>query len=187
MPSAVIYRNAFSEQECERLIELGRQSGSADAALDKGGDTIQQAQYRSGAASWLSPTDESTRWAFEKSLALMHKANATNWDFQLNGEDAFLQFTSYYVGDFYDWHLDIGESHQDTGKRKLSLVLQLSDPAEYSGGDLELFVQREPRNAPRDRGTVIIFPSYNLHRVTPVTDGSRFSLVHWATGEEAYS
>ena len=54
-------------------------------------------------------------------------------------------------------------------KRKLTVVVQLSDPADYDGGELEVWPDSTVRTAPRDRGTAVIFPSFALHRVTPVT------------------
>jgi len=38
--------------------------------------------------------------------------------------------------------------------------------------------------APKTRGTATLFPSYLLHRVTPVTQGERFSLTIWAHGPQ---
>lgn len=87
------------------------------------------------------------------------------------------QLAEYRVGDEYDWHLDIGPGA--SRMRKLSLSAQLTDPGEYEGGDLEI---RGAGLAGRARGTVILFPSFLLHRVTPVTRGVRRSLVAWATG-----
>jgi PKHD-type hydroxylase len=66
--------------------------------------------------------------------------------------------------------------------RKLSMVLQLSDPSEYDGGDLEFYVQSEPIKAEKKKGIVYVFPSWVLHRVTPVTRGTRRSLVMWIAG-----
>ncbi len=68
--------------------------------------------------------------------------------------------------------------------RKLSLSLQLSDPARYQGCDLELSYGDGVQQAPRSRGTVIAFPSYVLHRVTPIASGTRKSLVIWASGPD---
>ena len=67
-------------------------------------------------------------------------------------------------------------------KRKISIVLQLSDPEEYEGWNFELFVNRKITKLPNSKGTVILFPSYCMHRVTPITKGERKSLVLWATG-----
>ena len=67
-------------------------------------------------------------------------------------------------------------------KRKLTVVVQLSDPADYAGGALELWPDSATHTAPALRGTATIFPSFMLHRVTPVTEGTRWSLTLWAHG-----
>jgi PKHD-type hydroxylase len=61
-------------------------------------------------------------------------------------------------------------------------VLQLSDPDEYEGGNLEILSSREPTVIEKKKGLVSVFPSYILHRVTPVTSGVRKTLVVWTTG-----
>ena len=66
--------------------------------------------------------------------------------------------------------------------RKLSLVVQLSDPADYQGGELQVLSAEEPTTFSKARGTVVVFPSYVLHRVMPVTSGTRFSLAGWVGG-----
>ena len=69
-----------------------------------------------------------------------------------------------------------------TSTRKLSVSVQLSDPSEYEGGDLELMVNRNYIKVPKEKGTIIFFPSYLTHRVTKVTSGKRNSLVAWFHG-----
>jgi PKHD-type hydroxylase len=66
--------------------------------------------------------------------------------------------------------------------RKISLVVQMSDPEDYEGGSLELNTGGPIVEPTKTKGSVIIFPSYLLHRVTPVTSGLRKSLVLWAGG-----
>ncbi len=66
--------------------------------------------------------------------------------------------------------------------RKLSMVLQLSDPSEYEGGDLELFTSANPIITKKQKGIIHAFPSYVMHRVTPVTKGVRKTLVVWIAG-----
>jgi PKHD-type hydroxylase len=71
-------------------------------------------------------------------------------------------------------------------KRKVSITVQLSDPSEYEGGDLQYFRGGNPDNADtvfKKKGYVFLFPSYMMHRVTPVTQGVRKSLVLWVGGE----
>jgi PKHD-type hydroxylase len=86
----------------------------------------------------------------------------------------------------FDWHVDYGreKGHEQHEPRKLSLSLQLSDPSRYEGGELQARVRSKVEVAPKSRGTIIAFPSYVLHRVTPVTAGVRKSLVIWALGPE---
>lgn len=81
----------------------------------------------------------------------------------------------------FDWHSDIGAGAL-AARRKLTIVVQLSDPADYSGGQLELQPSSAAQRAAADQGTATIFPSFVLHRVTPVTQGVRWSLTLWAHG-----
>ena len=80
---------------------------------------------------------------------------------------------------FYDWHTDFAGFRP---LRKLSFSVQLSRSEDYEGGDLQLWVGNRPRPAVRDRGALIAFPSFTLHRVAPVTRGTRWSLVAWILG-----
>ena len=88
-----------------------------------------------------------------------------------------LQYTEYdsKKEGHYDWHIDIGEG--EYAGRKLSVVLLLND--DYEGGELEIW---EKGFVPKGKGNLFVFPSYLLHRVTPVTEGIRKSLVLWTSG-----
>ena len=78
----------------------------------------------------------------------------------------------------YDWHLDYGSAFSN---RKISFSIQLSDPSEYDGGVLE--IAGMPSNEEtQKKGTIILFPSYVRHRVTPVTRGTRYCIVGWVHG-----
>lgn len=93
-----------------------------------------------------------------------------------------IQIGRYGVGGHYDWHKDT-LSPIDGIQRKLSLSLQLSDPNTYEGGDLLI---GGPNSVPatRKQGSIIVFPSCQLHKVTPVTKGERFSVVAWVRGPQ---
>ena len=80
----------------------------------------------------------------------------------------------------YHWHFDGNAAGKPA--RKLSITFQMTDGTAYEGGDLEFNRTGEPTKAPRERGTFIMFPSYILHRVTPVTRGTRQALVGWCVG-----
>ena len=91
------------------------------------------------------------------------------------------QFAQYNVGDFYDYHQDSGFSIAETEKetRKLSLTVQLSDPKDYDGGVFQFYNgDKDPEVPPIiEQGSIIVFDSRMWHRVTPVTNGVRYSLV----------
>jgi PKHD-type hydroxylase len=75
--------------------------------------------------------------------------------------------------------MDLGPS---IANRKLSMVLQLSDPKDYEGGDLQINTGGVISTVPKEKGTISFFPSYLLHRVTPTLSGTRISLVTWLGG-----
>lgn len=97
---------------------------------------------------------------------------------------ADMQYTIYDAGDkgHYDWHEDTHFLQSSDLDRKLSVTVQLSDGSEYEGGDFELLGVNLPTAALKTKGTVLVFPSYLKHRVTPVTKGTRKSLVAWFEG-----
>ena len=97
-----------------------------------------------------------------------------------------LQLTRYVAPDgHYDFHIDSdGHSRKniDDSVRKLSMSCLLTDPSEFEGGNFQLQTSATPYNIKLEKGDIIMFPSYLLHRVSPVTKGVRHSLVAWANG-----
>src|SRR5210317_1601472 len=104
-------------------------------------------------------------------------------NFDLNGEIEALQYLEYGFGQFYNWHTDSG--HYEVATRKLTCIIQLSDPSDYVGGRLQIDSQTHLPNgnfvkyAPKARGTAIIFPSHLRHIARPVLLGRRKALVAW--------
>ncbi|MGE5049057.1 MAG: 2OG-Fe(II) oxygenase [Deltaproteobacteria bacterium] len=123
---------------------------------------------------------EETAWVYERVLHLAAAANRRLWRVDLSGIFHPLKLIRYGKGDHYDWHTDLGAGI--VSDRKLSVTVQLSAASDYAGGNLELLVQPHPLAVPRQLGCAIVFPSYALHRVTPVSMGSRLALVGWIQG-----
>jgi PKHD-type hydroxylase len=119
---------------------------------------------------------------FEKLAHVAASLNAQYYQFDLTGFGEALQLTNYNQAEngMYGWHQDYGGKLSPS--RKLSLVLQLSDPAQYEGGNLQVMTSGEPTNVRKQRGLIAAFPAYTLHQVTPVTQGTRQSLVAWISG-----
>ena len=113
-------------------------------------------------------------------------ANVDNFLYDLTDIDGgAIQYTQYTEGQFYTWHNDAGISTLNGNDmiRKLSVVLQLSDPDDYEGGNLQLLDEGgKSYIAPRQRGAMILFDSRTQHRVLKVTKGCRKSLVGWVIG-----
>lgn len=94
-----------------------------------------------------------------------------------------IQYTEYLAIDegHYDIHHDIDWNSEKFFDRKLSITVQLSEPEEYQGGDFEFTECKSPTDY-KKLGTVLVFPSYLQHKVTPVIKGKRKSLVAWFEG-----
>ena len=120
-------------------------------------------------------------------------ANYHNFHYDLSDEDKEpAQVSKYSVGEYYGEHMDFGRDYNLT--RKLSLTVQLSDENDYEGGDLKFYTgiwnpsieesEGTYAQASRGKGSVIVFDSRFIHEVTPVTSGTRYSLVKWYHGDE---
>lgn len=186
---------AFTPEQCGAVVALGDSlqaeggalAGSPDgdgAAPDSGTDLA----LRRSRVAWISRSDQ-TAWLFDRLSELVVRANRT-WRFDLSGFDEELQYTLYdEPGAFYTWHQDGLDG--DVASRKLALVVQLTDPSLYDGADLEMFdvvtdwetdELAEWRARVRSQGTVVAFPAFEYHRVTPLVSGRRASLVAWVGG-----
>lgn len=115
-------------------------------------------------------------------MGLIYKANVTFFHFDVFAAVEDMQLAKYQedVKGHYDWHVDFGGKVHSC--RKLSLSVQLTDPEEYEGGELQLMTGSKPQVMIKEKGGVVVFPSYMLHRVTPVSKGERMSLVTWMHG-----
>lgn len=170
-----VKRGAVDAKNVNRIIELG-ESLQKEKAKTYGNKTARHAQI-----SWIWAAD--APWLFGKIWSLIHEANR-QFKFDLE-EIEPLQYTVYPDGGLYDWHMDKGRyTRSEISRRKLGLTIQLTKPEEYGRGDLELKLGDDDLLMPGQRGTAIIFPSYVLHRVTPVSYGERRSLVAWVSGPE---
>ncbi len=122
---------------------------------------------------------------FPHSLIAERIINANNelWRLDLTGFNMFvdkpsiLRYKAEEKG-HYDWHFDYGNAFSN---RKISFSIQLSDPSEYDGGHLEIAGVKHEETM-RKKGTLILFPSYVRHRVTPITRGTRYCIVGWVHG-----
>ena len=174
------FKNAFSRQELKTIEEMTNKLPFQDAKVGEG-EQSKKDDYRKSRIKWC-PQNEEWAWVYGKLHDFIKSANDSMWKFDLSAMNEQIQYTEYYGTQEggYDWHMDCGIEIQN--QRKISVTVQLSDSHEYEGGDLQFNIGKEIV-AHREQGAAIIFPSFYLHRVTPVTKGVRKSFVLWVGGE----
>ena len=121
---------------------------------------------------YFIPTKLSSK-ANEIAWHFLKEANKQMFDYDLTYFQS-VQFSEYSVGGFYDWHIDVASKNKPNKTRKLSLSLMLTDPDTFDG--------KQVKNDLKAQGTIVVFDSRDFHRVTPMVDGTRHSIVCWATG-----
>ena len=185
MPGGLVtWENLFTSDELDAVERYGDSLTQERAELQakaSGRDSI-----RITRVAWF-PRNPQTESFYARMEEVVLRINAQFFRYDLSGVVTF-QYAFYdgTEGGHFDWHKDYGRDYgaPDQEPRKLSLSVQLSDGANYQGCNLEVRGGNETDIAPRSRGAVVAFPSYVLHRVTPITSGVRKSLVVWAVGPE---
>jgi PKHD-type hydroxylase len=171
------FEKGFSSSEIDTIVNDSLEYEFQKAIILDEGNTD---KFRKSNIKWL-PFDSKWEWVIDKIISQVTEANNTIWNFDLSSIIDNIQYTEYEGnGGHYDWHMDIGPG--SISHRKISIVVQLSDPNDYVGGDLQIMTGSEQITVPRGKGTVVIFPSFLLHKVVPLTSGNRKSLVLWVGG-----
>ena len=158
----------ISHQELEKAKVLHLNRKSADKA-------------RSSMIHWMNNEDykDFLMPIYDIISRNVRMINDGMWRYNYEGYGVF-QYSEYTEGDHFNWHIDQiavkGES------RKVSFSLGISDESEYEGGDLGFKAAEEEDYYKIGRGDIIAFPSWMLHKVTPVTKGKRRVLVGWGEG-----
>ncbi|SFK03464.1 2OG-Fe(II) oxygenase [Celeribacter neptunius] len=173
------FPEAFSPSECDAIIALAREGELKDAGLVK---NRSDHNLRRADLGWLDERAGGD-WIMERIMHLVAEANRAHFDFALTEFGESPQVARYGAErqGHFTWHSDIGEGAL-ASRRKLTMVVQLSDPRAYRGGALELQPDANIRVSDRTKGSAVLFPSFVLHRVTPVHEGERYSLSTWVHG-----
>jgi len=178
---SVVHSEEFlNEKQCDAILN----SLLPDLWIDGGVEGNVQGKkdiknIRSCKQQGLPMTSEG--WPYTYILDIIQQANNMKYNFELSG---IMNYDSpmvvrYNKKDHYDWHIDVGKEYSN---RKLSFIIQLSDPDWYDGGDIEFLGSVVKTEIFRKKGTIIIFPSFLGHRITPVKKGERHSIVGWVHG-----
>lgn len=185
-PLPILIPSAFSDAFCDDVIKLASHLPEFDAMTGDGaviGDGAVNNSHRRSKARWILP-DTDSQFIFSSLDRVFRDINRDCFGFDIDFIPG-IQFTEYdasYEGKF-DWHIDNVIRREAVYNRKLSMTIQLSPSTSYEGGNLLFRGKAElPVEETRPRGTVIVFPSFLEHCVTPVTQGTRLSLVAWIEG-----
>jgi len=185
-PTAIrLEKNFLSDIAIDKFFKFIKDLPYKEAEIHSQEDTD---NHRSSKIKWIPHEDPFIELYF-KCRDYIGNQNSYHWKFDIDSGWENFQYTEYRsdTKGHYDWHVDIGPTF--ASYRKLSMVIQLSNPEEYEGGDLQLFDpiasdENFPyKSVPKKKGSIIVFPSFLPHRVTPVTGGIRKSLVWWVGGD----
>ena len=197
------FKSALTPRFCDEVIKYGlsqtetmaRTGGYEDKELSKQ-EIKDLKRKRNSDLVWLNDT-----WIYKELHPYVHEANRNaGWNFDWEKSES-CQFTKYNLNQYYDWHCDSWDKPYDKPNtpdhgriRKLSMTCQLTDGSEYKGGELEFdfrnydpYAREEHKHCKKaveilPKGSIIIFPSFVWHRVKPVIQGTRYSLVVWHLG-----
>ncbi len=122
-----------------------------------------------------------TSWIFGLIEGFAAEAAKSHYWLSLTGIKRPPQYLEYQQGcGHFERHNDYSHEQADS-PRKLTVIIQLSAPADYDGGRLQIHGM-ETDDLPSGRGSILVFPSFLYHSVTPVTRGVRRALVSWVAG-----
>jgi len=167
----------LSHEICQKLINLGKGNWNHAAVVNKSDDV------RKSDIVWIQD-----QWVYDLVWPFMLGANENaGWKYEIDAAES-CQVTRYTKDGFYTWHKDGIGSHNEVrnepdnkflhgNTRKLSMSIVLND--DFEGGDFEIHGEDIPK---LPKGSIIVFPSFMDHRVSPVTKGTRYSLITWFLG-----
>jgi len=142
------------------------------------------------------PGDKHSWWLYNELEKCVIEANARLFQFDIQYVTDHLHYVIYPTpnkpdktgntrkeGGYLDWHMDIGRGA--VNRRKLATTVQLSDPNDYEGGEFQVWYGGREQfiTLPREKGDVLVMPTFYLHNITPITKGERRALVFWTGGE----
>ena len=189
--------NCFTDEEVVKIKELKDNYSFKRATTSGRDEKTTDSDTRESEVFWVEDNSDS-RWIYNRIMECVVEANK-NWGFSLTCSEN-IQYTKYsepnllkmedkfkirshrdtrQTAGHYDWHADFGISNTH---RKVSVVVQLSDENDYNGGRLKTWGIDGEITHSKKTGCCVIFPSFTLHKVEPVTKGIRESLVCWVQG-----
>ena len=181
------FGEGLDAETCDKLIALGDNEFEAATTVDDNSLNDRRSEI-----AWVNE-----QWVTDIIWPYMLEANErAGWNFDIESVES-IQITKYGLGGFYKWHYDGGSdmfamysifAHEFLrgNVRKLSMTIQLND--DFEGGDFQIALYDKMKCEISEpdvwsKGSIIVFPSFKEHRVSPITKGIRYSLVAWFLGK----
>ena len=168
-----IIKNAVDDKFIQSIIDVGKNQKLEEARI--GGESSTSNNIRSTKISWIM--DKTILLTLKDKMLEINKSK--NWNYDVTDMFPF-QYSVYHENDHYNWHVDTGSAYLKQKERKISFSLILND--NYEGGELEFKNSDENISLDLNKGDMVTFPSFLEHRVKPVLNGTRISLVGWMLG-----
>jgi PKHD-type hydroxylase len=178
------YKNVFNDQmikELENMVHTNYKFSKGRTGIAELGTDTDSYQTNNRDIAYITPMPYS-KWLYDLLFPLALEANEKLFHFDIDIVTDPIHYVIYPEdGGHLDWHMDTGA--YGVNKRKIAMTIQLSDPSEYEGGEFEIwFGGQQSVIVPREKGDVICFPAFCMHRVRPITKGQRKCLVFWTGG-----
>ncbi len=188
--------NFLSSEKCDELVqEIKSKEQSTIGCVDdeKGGSQILK-EVRTTTEYYLLPQPDSEfrpdypnedwTWLSKKIEMMMRAVNNGVFHFDIKDTDGELKMIEYEKGGHYTWHADFNPG--TCSLRKLVAIIQLTDPSEYEGGEVQFAFQDENKDwyeMEKKKGSITFFPAFTSHRVKPITKGKRYVIQELFIGD----
>jgi|21_taG_2_1085346.scaffolds.fasta_scaffold71435_2 PKHD-type hydroxylase len=178
------FKKAIPENFCNSIIKnfsIQKNEQATIGSIADGG--LIKKRTRNSLVHWINE-----KWMYDLIHRFVGLSNQNaGWNFDVNFTEK-VQFTKYKLNQHYTWHKDTHCPDNNEPIRKISSVMFLNNPKDYKGGEFQFKLDNEKKqeivSVKPDAGTVIVFPSFITHRVTPVLSGERYTLVSWTKGPQ---
>ncbi len=168
--------NAFNPEECKKIIEYSGTIPKTQAFMGNG-----QIDYTKRIAkTTFIPFTQDNSWISNRIISIAMNANDNFYKFRIS-HLSDLQVLEYSENGHFDWHVDIGATRESC-TRKISIIVFLTQRKNYQGGQL-VWLPPAEFTIEQEQGSMVVFPSYHVHKVEPVISGVRHTLLAWLHGE----
>jgi len=125
------------------------------------------------------------KWLQDKMFQMANIVNDSVFHFDIDACDDELKLIEYTKGGFYGWHTDFNAG--SCSNRKIVGIVQLTDPSEYEGGEVQFGIQdkdtKEWYSMNQLKGSLTLFPAFLCHNVVPISKGKRYVIQEIFVGD----